>query len=166
MNETTTLLGFLQQNASWICGFGMLVFAIVQVCLMFVQGRQQIRLQRLDLAQKFNAIYTKFPRSKKECVEFLHWLITHEASFRFLLKDKDLKEYYALYDLVLEFWFEKNKRYFRDIKKQDVFYACAIVLESSLRNASYGIPKRHSMRNVAQLIPENKRKRKLSRYKI
>ena len=60
MNETITILEFLQQNASWICAFGMLAFAAVQVWLMFAQGRQQLRLKRSELIQQLDEVAADF----------------------------------------------------------------------------------------------------------
>ena len=135
------ILQFLQLNAQWICAIGMLVFAGVQVWLMFVQSRQQIRLQRLKLAQELNRACVHFPYSKKDCIKIMDWVMGHGASFAFLLSSTDMKKYWTLYKMIYELQLCDNEFYFEDMKKHEEFYGCVEALESALREASYGIPK-------------------------
>lgn len=85
------MLHFLQQNASWICGFGMLVFALVQVCLMFAQGRQQLRLKRLELVQQLDEVAADFDGTRETAIKVQEWLCKHQSVCALLLKKKDTK---------------------------------------------------------------------------
>lgn len=85
------MLNFLQQNASWICGFGMLVFALVQVCLMFAQGRQQLRLKRLELIQQLDEVAADFDGTRETAIKVQEWLCKHQSVCALLLKKKDAK---------------------------------------------------------------------------
>lgn len=91
MNETGTILQALQQNAYWICGFGMLVFALVQVCLMFAQGRQQLRLKRLELIQQLDEVAADFDGTRETAIKVQEWLCKHQSVCALLLKKKDAK---------------------------------------------------------------------------
>lgn len=84
-----SMLEFLQQNASWICGFGMLVFALVQVCLMFAQGRQQLRLKRLELVQQLDEVAADFDGTRETAIKVQEWLCKHQSVCALLLKKKD-----------------------------------------------------------------------------
>ena len=97
MNETITILEFLQQNASWICGFGMLVFALVQVCLMFAQGRQQLRLKRLELIQQLDEVAADFDGTRETAIKVQEWLCKHQSVCALLLKKKDAKTIEVLF---------------------------------------------------------------------
>lgn len=85
------MLHFLQQNAPWICGFGMLVFALVQVCLMFAQGRQQLRLKRLELVQQLDEVAADFDGTRETAIKVQEWLCKHQSVCALLLKKKDAK---------------------------------------------------------------------------
>ena len=90
-------LTFLQQNASWICGFGMLVFALVQVCLMFAQGRQQLRLKRLELVQQLDEVAADFDGTRETAIKVQEWLCKHQSICALLLKKKDAKTIEVLF---------------------------------------------------------------------
>lgn len=96
------MLVFLQQNASWICGFGMLVFALVQVCLMFVQGRQQLRLKRLDLVQELDEAAFEFDGSRETAIKVQELLGRRQGVFALLLKKKDAKTIEALFTYLVQ----------------------------------------------------------------
>lgn len=91
------MLHFLQQNASWICGFGMLVFALVQVCLMFVQGRQQLRLKRLELIQQLDEVAADFDGTRETAIKVQEWFCKHQSVCALLLKKKDAKTIEVLF---------------------------------------------------------------------
>lgn len=86
-----SMLEFLQQNASWICGFGMLVFALVQVCLMFTQGRQQLRLKRLELVQQLDEVAADFDGTRETAIKVQEWFCKRQSVCALLLKKKDAK---------------------------------------------------------------------------
>ena len=91
------MLHFLQQNASWICGFGMLVFALVQVCLMFAQGRQQLRLKRLELVQQLDEVAADFDGTREIAIKVQEGLCKHQSVCALLLKKKDAKTIEVLF---------------------------------------------------------------------
>ena len=97
MNETITILEFLQQNASWICAFGMLAFAAVQVWLMFAQGRQQLRLKRLELIQQLDEVAADFDGTRETAIKVQEWLCKHQSVCALLLKKKDAKSIEVLF---------------------------------------------------------------------
>lgn len=137
------MLSFLQENGQWICAAFTCAFIGIQVWLMHTQNRQQIRLQRLDLAQKLNEACARFPNSKEECDVVMQWLMGHAASFTFLLNKKDMKKYWFLYELVHKFRICKDEQYFENMENRNKFIASAIDLENTVREASYGIPNYH-----------------------
>ncbi len=92
-----SMLEFLQQNASWICGFGMLVFALVQVCLMFAQGRQQLRLKRLEFIQQLDEVAADFDGTRETAIKVQEWLCKHQSVCALLLKKKDAKTIEVLF---------------------------------------------------------------------
>ena len=96
------MLVFLQQNASWICALGMLVFAAVQVCLMFAQGRQQLRLKRLELIQQLDEVAFEFDGSREASLKVQEWLGKHQSVCALLLKKKDSKTIVALFNYLME----------------------------------------------------------------
>lgn len=87
----------LQQNATWICGFGMLVFAAVQVGLMFAQNRQQLRLKRLELIQQLDELAADFDGTREIAIKIQEWLCKHQSICALLLKKKDAKTIEALF---------------------------------------------------------------------
>ena len=96
------MLEFLQQNASWICGFGMLVFALVQVCLMFAQGRQQLRLKRLELVQQLDEVAADFDGTRETAIKVQEWLCKHQSVCVLLLKKKDVKSIEVLFGYLVQ----------------------------------------------------------------
>ena len=154
------LMIFLQKNAQWICGLGMLVFAGIQVWLLHKQNRQQIRLERLSLAQRLNEVCAHFPYDKKSCHVIMDWLMANGASFSFLLDGSDLNKYWDLYDFIHELQCNKNPDYFENMDLHDKFYCRVIKLETALREASYGIAKKHKLKKFLKKFFNFKRKHK------
>lgn len=97
MHELTKILSFLQQNATWISAIGMLVFAAVQVYLMFAQGRQQLQLKRLDLIQQLDEVAADFDGTRETAMKVQEWLCKHQSVCALLLKKKDTKSIERLF---------------------------------------------------------------------
>ncbi len=95
-------LTFLQQNATWICGFGMLIFAGVQVWLMFAQGRQQLRLKRLELVQQLDEVAFDFDGTRDTAIKVQEWLGRRQGICALLLKKKDAKAIERLFSYLVE----------------------------------------------------------------
>jgi hypothetical protein len=96
------LLKFLQNNAQWICGFGMLIFAGVQVLLMFAHGRQQLRLKRLELVQQLDDVAFDFDGTRATAIKVQEWLGRHQGICALLLKKKDAKAIEKLFAYMVE----------------------------------------------------------------
>ena len=99
--DITKLVLFLQQNASWICAFGMLVFAAVQVWLMFAQNRQQLRLKRLELVQQLDEVAFEFDGYPSSAEKVQEWLGKHQSVCALLLKKKDVKTVEVLFNYLM-----------------------------------------------------------------
>ncbi len=91
------MIVFLQQNASWICGFGLLLFALIQVYLMFAQGRQQLLLKRLDLIQRLDEVAADFDGTRETAIIVQEWMAKHQSVCALLLKKKEAKAIEGLF---------------------------------------------------------------------
>ena len=87
----------LQNNAGWISAIGMFVFAGVQVWLMFAQGRQQLRLKRLELVQQLDEVAADFDGTRDSIIKVQEWLCKHQSVCALLLKKKDAKTIETLF---------------------------------------------------------------------
>lgn len=96
------LLKFLQKNAQWICGFGMMFFAMVQVWLMFAQNRQQLRLKRLELVQELDEVAFEFDGSRETAIKVQELLGRRQGVCALLLKKKDAKSIETLFTYLVQ----------------------------------------------------------------
>lgn len=53
--------------------------ALVQVCLMFAQGRQQLRLKRLELVQQLDEVAADFDGTRETAIKVQEWLCKHQS---------------------------------------------------------------------------------------
>lgn len=139
--ENITLI-FLQQNASWICGFGMLVFALVQVCLMFVQGRQQLRLKRLELVQQLDEVAFEFDGYPSSAEKVQEWLGKHQSVCALLLTKKDVKKVENLFKYLMAI--RRNKDRITPqilVERATNFNTLVNEVTKSLGTARYGFTK-------------------------
>lgn len=86
----------LQQNAEWLCAIAIVYFAYKQCEIAKLQIRQDLRLKRLELAQKMDEVFKEFPSTKKEADDMLAWLFYNQSTFTFLLNKKDIEVYKEL----------------------------------------------------------------------
>lgn len=98
----TNFISFLQHNATWISGLGMLIFAGVQIWLMFAQNRQQLLLKRLELIQQFDENAFKFNGTSESATEVQKWFCTHQTVCAILLKKKDVKAVEDLFNYLMD----------------------------------------------------------------
>ncbi len=135
-------LTFLQQNASWICGFGMLVFALVQVCLMFAQGRQQLRLKRLELVQQLDEVAFEFDGYPSSAEKVQEWLGKHQSVCALLLTKKDVKKVENLFKYLMAI--RRNKDRITPqilVERATNFNTLVNEVTKSLGTARYGFTK-------------------------
>lgn len=142
------MLVFLQQNSSWICGFGMLVFALVQVCLMFAQGRQQLRLKRLELVQQLDDIAFEFDGYPSSAEKVQGWLGKHQSVCALLLTKKDVKKVENLFNYLMAICRSKD-RITTQILVERVTNFNTLVNEvtKSLGTARYGFTKENMVKD-------------------
>ena len=87
------ILRFLQQNAEWICAIAIVVFTAVQCWLAYQQNMQNIRIKRLELANKLDEVAAQFLGEKEEAKIVRTWLVSNASNFGALLNNKDLGSY-------------------------------------------------------------------------
>lgn len=91
-----TILKFLQQNAEWMCAIAIVGFTAVQCWLAYQQNMQNIRIKRLELANKLDEVAAQFLGEKKEAKIVRTWLVSNASNFGALLNNKDLGSYKKL----------------------------------------------------------------------
>lgn len=164
------MLHFLQQNASWICGFGMLVFALVQVCLMFAQGRQQLRLKRLELVQQLDDVAADFDGTRETAIKVQEWLCKHQSVCALLLKKKDAKTIEDLFAYLVKIRADTTPINMQTaIERVKKFNALVNDVTRCLGTAGYGFTKENlsknkkNIKNVKKQLNFNKKSLKLSK---
>ena len=83
------IINTLQQNAEWLCAIAIAYFAWKQYAITKLQIQQDLRMQRLELAQQLDEAFKNFPLNKEEAHECVAWCISHSSKFMFLLNEKD-----------------------------------------------------------------------------
>lgn len=91
-----TILKFLQQNAEWMCAIAIVGFTAVQCWLAYQQNMQNIRIKRLELANKLDEVAAQFLGEKEEAKIVRTWLVSNASNFGALLNNKDLGSYKKL----------------------------------------------------------------------
>lgn len=90
------ILRFLQQNAEWMCAIAIVGFTAVQCWLAYQQNMQNIRIKRLELANKLDEVAAQFLGEKEEAKIVRTWLVSNASNFGALLNNKDLGSYKKL----------------------------------------------------------------------
>ncbi len=90
------ILRFLQQNAEWMCAIAIVGFTAVQCWLAYQQNMQNIRIKRLELANKLDEVAAQFLVEKEEAKIVRTWLVSNASNFGALLNNKDLGSYKKL----------------------------------------------------------------------
>ena len=98
-----TILKFLQENAEWMCAIAIVIFTAVQCILTYQQNMQNIKMRRLELANKLDQIITIFLGSNNEATEVMNWLSANASNFFFLLNSKDRESYKKLLFYLLNY---------------------------------------------------------------
>lgn len=133
------LLRFLQHNAEWICAIAITCFAAVQCWLAHQQNLQNVKIKRLELANKLDAICCKFRGEKSQASEILNWLIENASNFVFLLNAKDRTSYKELISFIMNY--KNNSTTYSASEKIEAltkFNNILGKLDIALGNANYG----------------------------
>lgn len=136
------MLQFLQVNAQWMCAIAIVIFTAVQCWISHAQYRQELRFRRLNLANELDRNFAHFVYKKEDCSKRLDWLMENQVSFMFLLKTKDQKLYWQLYEYVRSLQNPKDPDYWEKTEYHDKYYNYLIQLDTALASARYGIYRR------------------------
>lgn len=151
INTTMIIIEFLQQNAEWMCAIAVAAFAGVQCWLSHQQNLQNIRLNRLELANRLDEVAAKFLGEIEEAKVIRQWLFANSSNFAFLLNNKDLEKYKKMCGFILNYI--ENPTQTREGKLFAIkeFLNILSELDAVLGNANYGIVK-----NNAEFAPVKK----------
>lgn len=145
------MLVFLKENAQWLCAVGMLIFAGIQVWLMYSQIHQQLRLRRLDLANKLGAILADFDTNTDSMKQMTSFIYTNYTDFICLLNKKDgivFKEFILSFKEMLK-ESDEDKYILRNKCMEK-----GLCLLETLGDAKYGITK--TVAKNKDITPKNK----------
>lgn len=136
-----TILHFLQQNAEWMCAIAVAAFAGVQCWITHQQNMQNIRLKRLDLANRLDAVAANFLGEVEEARSIRQWLFSNSSNFAFLLNNKDLEKYKKMCGFILNYIEKPALTTEEKLIKIREFLNILSELDAALGNADYGIVK-------------------------
>lgn len=132
------ILRFLQQNAEWMCAIAIVGFTFIQCLLTYQQNMQNIRIKRLELANKLDEVAAQFLGEKEEAKIVRTWLVSNASNFGALLNNKDLGSYKKLLVFIYNYLNvntinqKESLRQFTDLVSE---------LDAVLINAKYGFVK-------------------------
>lgn len=129
------ILRFLQQNAEWMCAIAIVGFTAVQCLLTYQQNMQNIRIKRLELANKLDEVAAQFLGEKEEAKIVMTWLVSNASNFGALLNNKDLGSYKKL-SLFIYNYLNVNTINQKESLRQ--FTDLVSELDAVLINAKYG----------------------------
>lgn len=101
--DNMVVLRFLQQNAEWMCAIAIVIFSAVQCWLAYQQNFQNIKIRRLELANKLDEVVTVFLGANNEANQIMTWLSANASNFSFLLNKKDREGYKKLLYFLLNY---------------------------------------------------------------
>lgn len=133
------ILKFLQQNAEWMCAIAIVFFTAMQCWLAHQQNMQNIKIKRLELANKLDSVCSKFLGEKSEATEILIWLNENASNFVFLLKKEDRTAYKKLLLFLIKY--RGNSIEYNQFQKMEAIkelFNLLGELDSALGNANYG----------------------------
>lgn len=135
------ILRFLQQNAEWMCAIAIVGFTAVQCWLAYQQNMQNIRMKRLDLANKLDEIAAQFINSKEEAKLVRTWLVSNASNFGALLNSKDINSYKKLSVFIYNYLNVNVINPDEQIATLRQFADLVSELDAVLINAKYGFVK-------------------------
>lgn len=133
-----TILKFLQQNAEWMCAIAIVGFAFIQCWLSYQQNMQNIRIKRLELANKLDEVAAQFLGEKEEAKIVRTWLVSNASNFGALLNNKDLGSYKKLSLFIYNYL---NVNTINQKESLREFTNLVSELDAVLINAKYGFVK-------------------------
>lgn len=134
-------LRFLQQNAEWICAIAVAAFASVQCWISHQQNLQNIRIKRLELANRLDAVAANFLGEVEEARSIRQWLFSNSSNFAFLLNNKDLEKYKKMCGFILNYIEKPALTTEEKLIKIREFLNILSELDAVLINAKYGFVK-------------------------
>ena len=138
-----------QQNAEWMCAIAIVIFSAVQCLISRTQVKQDLRLKRLELAQKLDEQFIHFPYEREKCKIMLDWLMSNRSLFMFLLNKNDYEKFWKLSDFIFEVQSRDNAHYLQ--KNDDDFFKYVAELQQALGNATYDIRIYKPIKNEKKL---------------
>ena len=135
------ILRFLQQNAEWMCAIAIVVFTAVQCWLAYQQNMQNIRIKRLELANKLDEVAAQFLGEKEEAKIVRNWLVSNASNFGALLNSKDINSYKNLSVFIYSYLNKNIINPKEQILELQQFTDLVSELDAALINAKYGFVK-------------------------
>lgn len=137
------ILDLLKNNAEWISSIALVIFAFMQWWIMRSQFKQELRIQRMKLAEILSKEFTMFDGSSKSATNILKVMAQQQSNFLFLLNDKDCEKVTDLFKFLTKIRFSNEKisqeiLYDRIIKANDYVEK----VEYALVNATYNLDKK------------------------
>lgn len=136
-----TILKFLQQNAEWMCAIAIVGFTAVQCWLAYQQNMQNIRIKRLELANKLDEVAAQFLGEKEEAKIVRTWLVSNASNFGALLNNKDINSYKKLSVFIYTYLNANIITQEEQIAALREFTNLVSELDAGLINAKYGFVK-------------------------
>lgn len=136
-----TILRLLQQNAEWMCAIAIVGFTAVQCWLSYQQNMQNIRIKRLELANKLDEVAAQFLGEKEEAKIVRTWLVSNASNFGALLNNKDLGSYKKLSLFIYNYLNANIITQEEQIATLREFTNLVSELDAVLINAKYGFVK-------------------------
>ena len=133
-----TILRFLQQNAEWMCAIAIVGFTAVQCWLAYQQNMQNMRIKRLELANKLDEVAAQFLGEKEEAKIVRTWLVSNASNFGALLNSKDINSYKKLSVFIYNYL---NVNTINQKESLRQFMDLVSELDVVLINAKYGFVK-------------------------
>lgn len=135
------ILRFLQQNAEWMCAIAIVGFTAVQCWLSYQQNMQNIRIKRLELANKLDEVAAQFLGEKEEAKIVRTWLVSNASNFGALLNSKDINSYKKLSVFIYSYLNKNIVNPKEQILELQQFTDLVSELDAVLINAKYGFVK-------------------------
>ena len=137
------ILNLLKDNAEWMSSIALVIFAFMQWWIMRSQFKQELRIQRMKLAEILSKEFTMFDGSSKSATNILKVMAQQQSNFLFLLNDKDCEKVTDLFKFLTKIRFSNEKisqelLYDRIIKANDYVEK----VEYALVNATYNLDKK------------------------
>lgn len=129
----------LQQNAEWLCAIAIVYFAYKQYAITKLQIEQDLRMRRLELAQKLDTFFIDTPMNKEKLTKFIENLLSCQSEFIFLLQEQDLKYFRDLVGICMNLRNKLNDNNLINPTDIEILNKYVFKLDLALGNAKYGL---------------------------